>query len=112
MVSFIDEHRAKYGVESICAQLPIAPSTYYEHKAREVDPSRLPDRAVRDAKLREGIERVWKENFGVYGVRKVWRQLHREGIDVARCTVERLMPTSSQHKKPQRRAAKGGERTC
>ena len=72
-------------------QLPIAPSTYYEQKARETDPSRLPERAVRDTELREQIERVWKENFGVYGVRKVWRQLKREGIDVARCTVERLM---------------------
>jgi transposase InsO family protein len=91
MVSFIDEHREEHGVEPICQQLPIAPSTYYEQKARETDPSRLPERAVRDTELREQIERVWKENFGVYGVRKVWRQLKREGIDVARCTVERLM---------------------
>jgi transposase InsO family protein len=91
MVSLIDEQREEYGVEPICQQLPIAPSTYYEQKAREADPSRLPARAVRDAELREQIERVWKENFGVYGVRKVWRQLIREGVDVARCTVERLM---------------------
>jgi len=91
MVSFIDENREEGGVESICRQLPIALSTYYEQKAREVDPSRLPKRAVRDAELREDIERVWKENFGVYGPRKVWRQLNREGIDVARCSVERLM---------------------
>jgi transposase InsO family protein len=91
MVSFIDEHREEHGVESICSQLPIAPSTYYEQKAREADPSRLPERAVRDAELREQIERVWKENFGVYGARKIWRQLMREGVDVARCTVERLM---------------------
>ena len=91
MVQFIDEHRETYGVEPICAQLPIAPSVYYEQKAREQDPSRSPARAVRDAELREEIERVWKENFGVYGARKVWRQLLREGIAVARCTVERLM---------------------
>jgi transposase InsO family protein len=91
MVSLIDEHRETYGVEPICQQLPIAPSIYYEQKAREADPSRLPNRAVRDAALREEIERVWKEHFGVYGARKVWRQLKREKIDVARCTVERLM---------------------
>jgi len=91
MVSFIDEHREEHGVEPICAQLPIAPSTYHEQKAREADPSRLPARAVRDAALREEVERVWKENFGVYGARKVWRQLLREGFEVARCTVARLM---------------------
>jgi putative transposase len=91
MVSFIDEHREEHGVEPICEQLPIAPSTYYERKAREADPSLLPDRVVRDAGLREDIERVWKENFGVYGARKVWRTLIREDKDVARCTVERLM---------------------
>jgi len=91
MVSFIDEHREAHGVESICGQLPIAPSTYHEWKAREIDPSRLPERVLRDGRLREQIERVWKENFGVYGARKVWRQLKREGVDVARCTVERLM---------------------
>ncbi len=91
MVSFIDEHREEHGVEPICQQLPIAPSTYHEQKAREADPSRLPERVVRDTQLREEIERVWKEHFGVYGARKVWRQLKREKIDVARCTVERLM---------------------
>ncbi len=91
MVSFIEEQREEHGVEPICKQLPIAPSTYYEQKAREADPSRLPKRAVRDAELCEEVERVWKEHFGVYGVRKVWRQLSREGVDVARCTVERLM---------------------
>jgi transposase InsO family protein len=91
MVSFVDEHREKHGVEPICKELPIAPSTYYEQKARVADPSRLPERVVRNAALREQIERVWKENFGVYGARKVWRQLIREGVDVARCTVERLM---------------------
>ncbi len=91
MVRLIDEHREEHGVEPICRQLPIAPSTYYELRAREADPSRLPDRAVRDEMLCEQIERVWKEHFGVYGARKVWRQLLREEIPVARCTVERLM---------------------
>ncbi len=91
MVEFIDEHRDEYGVEPICRVLPIAPSTYHEQKAREADPSRLPDRAVRDAELREEIERVWKENQSVYGARKVWVQLKREGFSVARCTVARLM---------------------
>jgi putative transposase len=91
MVQFIDEHRETYGVEPICAQLPIAPSVYYEAKAREKDPRRNPARVARDAELREAIERVWKENFGVYGARKVWLQLNREGVRVARCTVARLM---------------------
>ena len=91
MITFIDDHREEYGVEPICRVLPIAPSIYYEHKARQADPSRLPQRAVRDADLREEIERVWKENKAVYGAYKVWRQLNREEISVARCTVERLM---------------------
>lgn len=91
MVAFIDAHRAEYGVEPICAELPIAPSTYYEQKTRERDASRLPARVLRDLELRAEIERVWKENFGAYGARKVWRQLVREGFGVARCTVERLM---------------------
>jgi transposase InsO family protein len=91
MVSFIDAHRAAYGVEPICAQLPIAPSLYYEHKAREAEPARLPPRLQRDGLLLPEIRRVHEENFGVYGVRKVWRQLSREDFTVARCTVERLM---------------------
>jgi len=91
MVTFIDEHRAHYGVEPICAQLPIAPSTYYYHKAREVDPAKIPARHLRDKALKPQIQRVWEENFRVYGARKVWRQLKREGFSVARCTVERLM---------------------
>ena len=93
MVSFIDAHRDAYGVESICTQLPIAPSTYYEHKAREADPERLPPRVRRDKELSDEIQRVWDENFRVYGARKVWRQLNREQFAVARCTVERLMRT-------------------
>ena len=91
MVSFIDVHRDVYGVEPICAQLPIAPSVYYEHKARTRDPQRQPARARRDAILVEHIARVWREHREVYGVRKVWKQLLREGIVVARCTVARLM---------------------
>jgi len=91
MVSFIDEHRAAYGVEPICDVLPIAPSTYYEAKARQVDLSRVPRRAKRDAVLCREIDRVWHENRRVYGARKVWKQLRREDFKVARCTVERLM---------------------
>jgi len=91
MVAFIDAHRAVHGVESICAQLPIAPSQYYAHKAREAKPERLPPRLQRDRTLAHEIRRIYEENFRVYGVRKVWRQLGREGFPVARCTVERLM---------------------
>ena len=92
MVDFIEHHRGQFGVEPICAVLPIAPATYFEHRARMRDPARRPARAVRDDSLREQIRRVWTESFdGVYGAKKVWRQLRREGVDVARCTVERLM---------------------
>ena len=91
MIAFIDDHRAVHGVEPICRLLPIAPSTYYEHVARRRDPARLSGRAKRDAELRTMIQRVREENFQVYGVRKVWRQLRREGVEVARCTVARLM---------------------
>jgi hypothetical protein len=77
MVSFISEHRAEYGVESICSNLPIAPSTFYGHKAREADPDRLPERAKRDLELSVDIQRVWENNFQVYGARKVWRQMNR-----------------------------------
>ena len=91
MVTFVDQHRAELGVEPICTELPIAPSTYYEHKARAANPERLPARHIRDATLEIEIRRVWEANFRVYGARKVWRQLNREYIFVARCTVERLM---------------------
>ena len=91
MVAFIDDQRAAYGVEPICARLPIAPSTYYAAKAQTADPARRSPRTQRDARLREEIRRVWEANLRVYGVRKVWRQLLREGIAVARCTVARLM---------------------
>ena len=91
MIAFIDEHRGAYGVEPICRVLPIAPSTFYEHVARQADPSRLPARVQHDAELQSEIRRVFEENLGVYGVRKVWRQLQREGVQVARCTVARLV---------------------
>jgi putative transposase len=91
MMAFINEHREVYGVEPICRVLPIAPSTYYEHAARKANPSRRSAREHRDAELSHEIRRVFAANFGVYGVRKVWRQMKREGIAVARCTVARLM---------------------
>ncbi len=85
-MAYIDEHKEEFGVEPICEQLQIAPSTYYAAKRRP--PSA---RAVRDEDLTVQIVRVFEANFGVYGARKVWRQLRREGVAVARCTVERLM---------------------
>jgi beta-phosphoglucomutase-like phosphatase (HAD superfamily) len=91
MVSFIDAHRDAHGVEPICNMLPIAPATYYDHLTWRADPTRLSDRAKRDEELRPHIQRVFDANWQVYGVRKVWRQLRREGFDVARCTVARLM---------------------
>lgn len=91
MLGFIDAHRGDYGVEPICKVLPIAPSTVRRHTARAAEPAKLPARAQRDAGLKADIRRVFDENFQVYGVRKVWRQLQREGIQVARCTVARLM---------------------
>jgi transposase InsO family protein len=91
MVSFIDQHRSQYGVEPICKELPIAPSVYYEAKARQADSARLPARIRRDAVLSEQIRQVHRANFGVYGARKVWRQLRRDNVITARCTVERLM---------------------
>jgi transposase InsO family protein len=91
MKAFIDAHRDVYGVEPICRVLPIAPSTYYAHAARKADPELRSQRAKTDAVLVPEVERVWKENFEVYGVRKVWRQLRRERFEVARCTVQRLM---------------------
>jgi transposase InsO family protein len=91
MAEFIDKNRNLYGVESICGVLPIAPSTYYEHQVRQRNPGRLPARVKRDAELNVEIDRVWKENRQVYGARKVWKQMNREGVGVARCTVRRLM---------------------
>jgi transposase InsO family protein len=91
MIAFIDDHREVHGVEPICKVLPIAPSTYHAHVAKRANPEKLSARARRDMALKPEIARVFAENFEVYGVRKVWRQLQRESFDVARCTVERLM---------------------
>jgi len=91
MIAFIEEQRDAIGVEPICKHLPIAPSTFYDHMANRANPDLLSDRAKRDMALRPEIERVWEQNYKVYGVRKVWHQMRREGFDVARCTVARLM---------------------
>ena len=90
MIAFIEENR-DIGVEPICKHLPIAPSTFYDHMAKRANPDLLSDRAKRDKTLRPEIERVWEQNYKVYGVRKVWHQMRREGFDIARCTVARLM---------------------
>lgn len=91
MIAFIDENREVHGVEPICRVLPIAPSTYYAHVAKARDPSRRSIRERRDETVSVEIQRAWEQNFRVYGARKIWRQLRREGVAVARCTVERLM---------------------
>ncbi len=91
MTAFIDDHRDAHGVEPICKVLPIAPSTYFDHLAKRADPEKRSIRARRDTTLRPKINRVFEQNLKVYGARKVWLQLNREGVEVARCTVERLM---------------------
>ncbi len=91
MIRFIDDHRVDYGVESICQPLPLSVSTYYWYKEREQQPEKIAARVKRDQQLMSEIRRIWDENEQVYGARKVWLQLNREGIQVARCTVERLM---------------------
>lgn len=91
MIAFIEDHQEAIGVEPICRHLPIAPSTFYDHMAKRANPDLLSDRAKRDMALRPEIERVWEQNYKVYGVRKVWHQMRREGFDIARCTVARLM---------------------
>ena len=100
MVDFIDEHRGEYGVEPICRVLPIAPSTYYAACAKRREPERRSARAQRDETLREEIRRVYDENFSVYGARKVWRQLRREGHEVARCTVEPTLMSTAAPPRP------------
>jgi putative transposase len=97
MIAFIDDHRGAYGVEPICKVLPIAPSTYFDHRAKQADPAKLSARARRDAVLRPTISRVFKDNLKVYGARKVWLQMNREGVSVARYTVERLMRVMGLH---------------
>ncbi len=91
MNAFIDEHRAAHGVEPICSALQVAPSAYRRHAARVRDPALLPARVRRDAELMPQVQRVFDANLRVYGADKVWRQLLREGVTVARCKVERLM---------------------
>jgi putative transposase len=91
MIAFIDDHRQIHGVEPICKVLPIAPSTYRSHAAQRANPDKLSARSKRDVSLRLEVHRVFAENFEVYGARKIWRQWCREGHDVARCTVGRLM---------------------
>jgi len=91
MTMFIDEFRQAFGVEPICRVLPITPSSYYARKATAADPARASARALRDADLRDRIRALWSANRGLYGARKIWHALRREGVAVARCTVERLM---------------------
>ena len=90
-MSFVDEHRGRFGVEPICKVLQVAPSAYWREAGRRRDPAQCPPRRQRDARLMPEIERVWNANMRVYGADKVWKQLNRERIWVARCTVERLM---------------------
>lgn len=93
MIAFIEACRADYGVEPICRVLPIAPSTFYQQAAIARDLATASPRARRDRELMEHIRRIWQDNRAVYGARKVWHSLQREGRQVARCTVERLMHT-------------------
>ncbi len=92
-MGFIDAHRKDLGIEPICRELAIAPSSYHTHAARLTDASKRSARARRDEELRVQIERVHTASFGLYGSRKIWHQMRREGIKVAKCTVERLMRT-------------------
>jgi transposase InsO family protein len=89
--AFVDEHRGQFGVEPICKVLQFAPSAYRRHAARQRDPALISRRAQRDSELKRHVRRVWDNNMQVYGADKVWKQMNREGIRVARCTVERLM---------------------
>lgn len=95
--AFVDEHREEFGVEPICTALQFAPSAYRRHAARQRDPSLISQRAQRDAELKPQIQRVWDSNMQVYGADKVWKQLNREGVRVARCTIERLMGSMGLH---------------
>jgi len=91
VMAFIDAYREDLGIEPMCRELAIAPSSYHEHVVRVADPGKRSARARRDDEIREQIRRVHAASFGLYGTRKVWHQLRREGIKVAKCTVERLM---------------------
>ena len=91
MYGLVDEHRAVHGVEPICAVLQIAPSAYRRHAARRRDQTLVSSRGQRDVELMPVVKQVWNANLQVYGADKVWKQMNREGVEVARCTVERLM---------------------
>lgn len=97
MIAFIDDHREAHGVEPICKVLPIAPSTYFDYQAKRTDPAKLSARTRRDMILRPKIDAVFEQNHKVYGARKVWLQMNREGAAVARYTVERLMRVMGLH---------------
>ena len=90
-MSFIDGHREELGIEPICRELAVAPSSYHEHAARLADPGKRSARAQRDDTIKEQIKRVHDDSTGLYGTRKVWHQMRRDGAEVAKCTVERLM---------------------
>jgi len=91
MIAFIKDLRSAHGVEPICRVLQIAPSTFYERMAIERDPDRASDRAKRDAYLCKAMKEVWEKNRSVYEARKLWHAMRHVKIDIARCTVERLM---------------------
>jgi putative transposase len=91
VVAFVNAHCQAYGVESICRVVPIAPSTYYRHRVRQLDPTKRSARALRDEVLKAIIQRIWREHDQAYGSRKVWKQMGREGLREARCRVRRLM---------------------
>ena len=97
MIAFIEDHKSMHGVEPICKVLPIAPSTYFDHRAKQSDPAKLSARVRRDAALRPTISRVFERNHKIYGARKVWLQMKREGVSIARYTVERLMRSMGLH---------------
>ncbi len=90
-MSFIDSHREELGIEPICRELAVAPSSYHAHAARLADPAKRSARARRDDEIKEQIGQVHEASSGLYGTRKVWHQMRREGSKVAKCTVERLM---------------------
>ena len=90
-MAFIDAHHEDLGIEPICRELAIAPSSYHEHAARFADPGKRSARARRDDEIKQQIRRIHAASFGLYGTRKVWHQLRREGIKVAKCTVEQAI---------------------
>jgi putative transposase len=91
VIAFVDQHRQQHGVEPLCKALQIAPSGYRRHAARQRNPALLPARAKRDAELMPLLQNTWNAHRQVYGADKLWKQLRRQQVVVARCTVERLM---------------------